>query len=888
MTLMVVWRDCLRTLFGMFLTLAPISAVCEEGSPPSQPGLWSAEPLARPTPPAVRTNERVASPIDRFVLARLEAAGLSMAPAADKRTLLRRAYFDLLGLPPSYEEVEAFVRDDSPDAYEKQVDKLLESPHYGERWARYWLDLVRYADTNGYERDATKPGAWRYRDYVIDSLNDDKPYNRFVVEQLAGDELPDRSKQTVIATGLMRLGTWDDEPNVQAEYTYERLEDLVHTTSSAFLGLTVKCARCHDHKFDPIRQAEYYEYASAFFAGYVAFGENMGGPTAEKLGFDVLGWTDRGRTAPPLHVLQNGEPHAPLQAVQPGALTLVTQLEPGFKAPPDEAKTTRRRLQLARWITDEANPLTPRVMVNRLWQHHFGQAIVRTPNNFGHNGIPPTHPKLLDWLAAELVAGGWKLKRMHKLIMLSSAYRMAVEHPEHGQFFEKDSSNLLLWHFNRRRLESEAFRDAMLAVTGELNVTMGGPGFYPTISDEALEGLSRKGASWGVSSAEERRRRSIYIFTKRSLLVPLMTTFNFSDTTASCPKRDVTTVAPQALALLNNHFVHGRSAALARKITAEVGTNRGRQIERVWQRALGRSPSVTETKDALSHLDAQLAYYREWRKETLRLYEKNLTPRGVQNEDVVSKTTGLSLWLRADRGVMTDSQGSVTAWTDYSGNDRNATQEDTESRPTLVTEAIDGKPALRFDGLRHFLRVDGKLIDSQLFAIFAVATDRGTEGHRTILSNWTRDDNTVTSVFLGTTGPGRVRFTDAFANATVLKEPTKPFALGASSTARRTLVFQNGTPIARSIRFSDRNVETSYLIGAQGDNGEHWDGEIAELLVFNRELTDNEARRIHDYLTHRYNLPPPAQPAPPQSAEQLALASLCHVLLNTNEFIYVD
>ncbi|HEU4754357.1 MAG TPA: DUF1549 domain-containing protein, partial [Armatimonadota bacterium] len=340
--------------------------------------LWSAQPVRRAPIPKVKDAAWVRSPIDAFILARLEAKGMRPAPPAGKRELARRVYFDLTGLPPSPEAVQAFLADRRPDAYERLVDRLLASPQYGERWARYWLDLVRYADSNGYERDAEKPNSWKYRDYVIASLNADKPYDRFVTEQLAGDELPDRSEETVAATGFLRLGTWDDEPNDPLDYRYERLDDLVHATSTAFLGLTVKCARCHDHKFDPIPQKDYYAFAAAFYGGYLEGGV-LGGPPPAALPYPVLGFTDRGREAPALHLLEKGDSRREGPVVEPGFLSAVTEVSapPGGVRPPD-AKTTGRRLRLARWLTDPAHPLTARVLVNRVWQHHFGFGLVRS------------------------------------------------------------------------------------------------------------------------------------------------------------------------------------------------------------------------------------------------------------------------------------------------------------------------------------------------------------------------------------------------------------------------------------------------------------------------------------------------------------------------------
>ncbi len=374
-------------------------------------GLWSLEPVARPALPAVERGDWVRTPIDRFVLARLEAKGWQPAGGVSRAKLIRRAYFDLWGLPPSPEDVQAFVADERPDAYERLIDRLLASGHYGERWARHWLDLVRFAETNGYERDALKKNAWRYRDWVIDGLNADMPYDQFVVEQLAGDELPEASDSARIATGFLRVGTFDDEPNDPAKYKFEQLDDLVHATSTAFLAVTLKCARCHDHKFDPIPQTDYYAVLNFFVGGKAADGE-------------LLAFADAG-AKPEVHLLKGGEPAHPGQVVPAGFLSMVSQ------DPSDESAAPApdgRRLQLARWITDPANPLTARVMVNRLWQHHFGEGLVRTPDNFGTMGDEPTHPELLDWLACELVDGGWRLKRLHKLIMLSSVYQMDSAH----------------------------------------------------------------------------------------------------------------------------------------------------------------------------------------------------------------------------------------------------------------------------------------------------------------------------------------------------------------------------------------------------------------------------------------------------------------------------
>ncbi len=386
-----------------------------------KPALWSLAPVVRPEAPRVSNTAWPRTAVDPFILAGLEAKSWQPAAPIARERLIRRAYFDLWGLPPSPEEVSAFVADASSEAYERLIDRLLASPHYGERWARYWLDLVRFAETNGYERNALKQGAWQYRDWVIQSLNDDKPYDRFVIEQLAGDELADASDQTRIATGFLRIGTFDDEPNDPLKYKFEQLDDLIHATSTTFLAVTLKCARCHDHKFDPIPQTDYYAMLNFFIGGKAAEGP-------------LLAYTDAGPEAPAVQLLLGGDPTHPGAAVAPGYLSMVPAVARAVDPPVAGAKTTGRRLQLARWIANGRNPLTARVMVNRLWQHHFGEGLVRTPDNFGKLAADPTHPQLLDWLASEFVEGGWRIKRMHKLIMLSAAYQMDSSHPREAEY----------------------------------------------------------------------------------------------------------------------------------------------------------------------------------------------------------------------------------------------------------------------------------------------------------------------------------------------------------------------------------------------------------------------------------------------------------------------
>lgn len=862
------------------------------GYPESTPaaGLWSLKPVRRPAPPRVKNPEWVRNPIDAFVLARLEAKGLAPAPPADRATLIRRAFYDLTGLPPTPEEVRTFVSDHRPDAYERLVDRLLASPRYGERWARYWLDLVRYADSSGYERDAEKPYSWKYRDYVIRAFNEDRPYTQFVTEQLAGDELPNRTEETLAATGLLRVGTWDDEPNDPLEYRYERLDDLVNVAGTAFLGLTVKCARCHDHKFDPISQRDYYAFAANFYGGYLDEADRklQGGPPPDRLGgLEVLAFTDQGREAPPLHRLKNGEARSEAEEVPPGFLQAIGPLGHRIDPAPENASTTRRRLQLAAWMTDPKNPLPARVMVNRVWQYHFGEGIVRSPNNFGRTGELPSHPELLDWLASSFAAGagslgrpepgtrnseancGWRSKPLHRMIMLSNTYRMASVHPLAERYEQLDSGNHLLWRQNRRRLDADALRDSMLAVSGELNLKMGGRGFFPTVSSEALEGLSRKGAEWTPSTPDEQRRRTVYMFLKRALLMPLLTTFDFGDTTQPLGQRDVTIVPTQALTLLNNDFVHERAAGLAERVERDTQGAVEGQVTRAWALALGRPPTARERATALRHVSQ------------VEADAARRSPGAPMEADLPAKAR---LWLRADRGVSTDSEGRVLRWTD-SGSATAAAPPSPKNAPTLVKGAVSGQPALRFDGQARFLALPDNLLSSQQLTIIAVANDRDGGGqHREIFSNWRREDNVGTSLFLGLTQDGMVRFTDVFAPAGRVERPEEPFVLTAVSNGGGAVVYQNRREIARrNSPLPERKLTAPYVIGQQGNiQGEYWNGDLAELWVYDRALTPAELGKIWDWTAHRYGI------APTPSPRRLALTSLCRVLLNTNEFCFVD
>lgn len=557
---------------------------------------WAFQPLSVQVPPA--TPSKAAHPVDAFIEARLADRSLEASAPASRRTLIRRLSYDLTGLPPTPEEVEAFVADPSEQAWEHLIDRLLESPHYGEKWGRHWLDLVRFAETNSYETDGAKPNAWRYRDYVIQSFNSDKPYDRFIREQLAGDELPDATDETRIATGYYRLGIWDGDPADRELAKYDQLDDLVATTGHVFLGLTVDCARCHDHKIDPISQRDYYALLS-FFRNVNPY--KNGGATDEaplqgtspndKNAPKALVVSEAGSTPPTTFLLRRGNPESPGDAVEPAFPHILNPPAPRI-VPPASGSTSGRRLALAEWIASPDNRVTARVLVNRVWQHHFGRGLARTPSDFGLQGQPPTHPELLDWLARDFMGQGWSLKRLHRRLLTSQAYqRSSVASPE---MLKADPANDLLARFDMRRLTAEEIRDSTLWISGSPNRKMFGPGVYVTLPKEILAGQSVPGQGWGNAPAEEQLRRSIYIHVKRSLLMPVLAGFDLAETDRSTPVRFSTTQPTQALGMLNGTFFNEHAMRLADRVRREAGDSTEARVRRALALVTTRPPTDTE------------------------------------------------------------------------------------------------------------------------------------------------------------------------------------------------------------------------------------------------------------------------------------------------------
>ncbi|MEY3026029.1 MAG: hypothetical protein RLZZ238_926 [Planctomycetota bacterium] len=858
---------------------------------------WSYRPLVKPAAPKVSDEAWIRGEIDRFILGPIEAKGLRPAPEADRASLIRRASYDLTGLPPTPEEVAAFVADESPDAFERLVDRLLASPHYGEKWARHWLDIVRYADTNGFERDSDKNSAWKYRDFVVRALNDDMPYARFVKAHVAGDELPDRDFDTLVATGFFRLGLWDDEVPDLKQALADDLDSMVDTTARTFLAISMNCCRCHDHKGDPIRQKEYYQFA-AYFAGvapykespfnsieadnvlrmvrsdfgkadpeaeiaaYVArrdalvaeiralegadadaFADNApaaglvahlrfedgrsataanevagaqaasvrdagfgadgrigkafrfdggddrveierpvgddftisfffrttdvgGGSDSDRRWFlgkglvdgevpgivrdfgvsfishgyvsagtgepetfissgpghndgrwhhvaftrhretgDIALWIDgspvdraRGSTArldtprklaigamqpgagafsgdidevrfydrvldeteiratalgvsrpdsvrdavrarggedavkrldemhaqlaamrapdwkgetvlavrelrepAPMHVMLRGSPHAPGDLVEPAVPLVAARFAPGQAVKPAHGESSGRRLALAEWMVDARNGLAWRTIANRIWQHHFGEGLSSTPNDFGRLGEQPTHPELLDWLAATMIEQGGSLKAMHRIVMTSAAYRMSSVPGERE--LAQDAPNQLLTRFRMRRLTAEELRDSMLVANGSFNDAVGGPPVLPPLPKEVLATSSRPYEVWPVTPEETWSRRSLYIKLKRSIQHPLLTSFDLADLDGSCPVRFSTVVPTQALSMMNGELTNREAALLARRVEREHPGDLRAQIVRARRLASARTPSDAEIDEAIAFID---------------------------------------------------------------------------------------------------------------------------------------------------------------------------------------------------------------------------------------------------------------------------------------------
>jgi Protein of unknown function (DUF1549)/Protein of unknown function (DUF1553) len=633
---------------------------------PAERRYWAFQPRKNVTPPAF-TNPAdrawVKTPVDAFLLAGIEKAGLKPAPQADRITLIRRVTFDLTGLPPTPEEIDAFVNDRSTKAWEHLVDRLLDSPRYGEQWGRHWLDVVRFAESDGYEYDTHRPDAYRFRDYVVASFNSDKPYDQFIKEQIAGDEMDPTNETYLVASGFNRLGPLRKNAGNQnvASSRNEVLTEMTNVVGAAFLGVTVGCARCHDHKFDPVRQSDYYRL-QGFFAQTQpndliratpeeqeawnakvkplqqqmrqaqmkmrrATEEEKGKLQMELDSLDeqmplpltaIYAVKNDPNQASPIHLLFKGDYLQPLDSV--GARPLGILLPDN--APEDPVTAQNPRTKLANWLADSANPLTARVMVNRLWEYHFGRGIVSTPNDFGLMGGRPSNPELLDYLANQFVEGGWKMKAIHRMILLSSAYRQASASPIEKIAAEKDAENALVWKFSIRRLEAEEIRDAMLTVSGRLNGKYGGPSVMQPIDQDLVKMLKRPQYWVATKDKAEYDRRTLYMIYKRNLQLPFMGVFDAPDMQLSCARREQSTHAPQALELLNGQTSNDLAQSFADRL-AEHRLTAPERIDLAWRLAIGRPPTPREKLLASRYLSEEAGSKLRLKELALDIFNLN-------------------------------------------------------------------------------------------------------------------------------------------------------------------------------------------------------------------------------------------------------------------------
>lgn len=609
---------------------------------------WAFQAIQRPEPPAVADESWVRNPIDAFILDRLEREGIAPSPEADRATLIRRLSLDLLGIPPTPEEVDAFVQDRAPNAVEALVDRLLSSPHYGERWGRHWLDLARYADSDGYEKDNPRPEAFRFRDWVINALNSDLPFDRFTIEQLAGDLLPDASLEQRTAAGFHRNTLTNTEGGVdQEEFRVAAVVDRVNTTGTVWLGLTVGCAQCHTHKYDPITQREYYQLFAFFNASDE---ENL--PLEPPSPDDSSEKADKPKAKAPVphirtfrepppesrrstHILIRGDFLRPGESVDPETFEVLPPMAPEGDDPD--------RLDLAHWIVDSENPLTARVTVNRIWFHLFGRALVPTMDDFGTQGELPSHPELLDWLASEFQRLGWSQKSLIRTIVLSATYRQSsVSRPE---LSDRDPENVWLARQNRVRLEAEVIRDASLAAAGLLSPKLGGPSVFPPQPPGISDLTYARSARWQESSGEDRYRRGLYTFFRRTSPYPMLTTFDAPDANVCAVGRETSNTPLQALTLLNDAVFVECARSLALRVARE---SEDETIARAFRLVLGRSPSPDERQILESLYQEFLADFRDDPEAVSELLGATSVPDDLPSEQVAALTATARVLLNLD------------------------------------------------------------------------------------------------------------------------------------------------------------------------------------------------------------------------------------------------
>lgn len=927
---------------------------------------WAYQPVRRPAVPEVNDNGWSRNEIDRFVFRRLAEAGIQPAPEADPRTLIRRAYFDLIGLPPSAEEIAQFEKESTRNpqsAFRNLIDRLLESPRYGERWARHWLDLVRYAESDGYKADGFRPHAWRYRDYVIRALNDDKPYDRFVMEQLAGDEIAPDDPDAIVATAYLRHWIYEyNQRDVRTQWT-TILNDVTDVTADVFLGTSLGCARCHDHKFDPILRRDYYrmqafftpmlprddlplgddsqlaEYRTKLAEWEAATAEirrqieaiekphfekaarpaiskfprdirpMLSKPVAERVPFEhqiadlafrqvtpelekldmktklkgeeKARWealrneleqydhlkpqplppaftvTDVGPVAPPTEI-----PGAADGAqIAPGYFTVLDESDAEIVPPASAQNSTGRRAALARWIASPDNPLSTRVVANRIWQYHFGHGITRTSSDFGHLGEPPSHPELLDWLTSEFVDRGWSFKQMHRLIMTSATYRQSSRRPAPEVARLNDPENRLLWRMDTRRLDAEQIRDAILAVSGQLDLKMGGP-----------------------SVDTKSPRRTIYTRVIRNRRDPLLDVFDAADNFNSTSQRNVTTTAPQSLLMINGPWTLARAKVLASRLEKQRLPN-DRLVDAAYRSVFGRPADDEEKAAAMAFLTDQslpaeanaaddgpadltatmphrdspaIDLQSGDRQQRLELPDNPSLPAG----DFTVEAIVLLRSLYEDATVRT----IAAQWdsdTNHAGWAFGVTSTKSKYQPRNLILQLVGDPAKGGGGYEVIASDLRPELDKPYYLAASVRIgETGPEGITFYMKDLSRDGAPLEKAQAAHKVSGHYR-------------SSVPFTIGGRANTNRH--FWDG--LVDEMRLTAKALAEDQLLlhqqERQTETVGHWTFDAADQL-----LADSASKQHH--------LNWSAKAASSHPAVTSAFVDFCHVLLNANEFIYVD
>jgi cytochrome c553 len=873
-----------------------------------QKAFWSFQPVKNYSLPQVKRQSWPVSPVDAFILAKLESVGLEPASSADRRTLLRRVTYDLTGLPPTPDEIKAFVNDSSPKAFETVVDRLLASPRYGERWGRHWLDVARFAESAAHDGNNAYLHAWRYRDYVIDAFNKDKPYDQFVVEQLAGDLLPKTGKREIdfermVATGFLQVGPKPVVMRDKKQMLLDIADEQIAATGTAFMGLTLACARCHDHKFDPLLATDYYSFAGIFMSTHIMEDQLPDSkwiePTVE--GSDgqkvrVMAVEDQPKPVN-LRVHLRGN-YRTLGAEAPRRFL---QIIAGEKHPPIQTKGSGR-LELARWIASANHPLTARVMVNRIWQHHFGSGLVASSNDFGARGDKPSHPMLLDWLASRFVESGWSIKAMHRLMFLSKTYQQA--YVENADAEQVDPNNRLLWCMPRRRLSAEEIRDSLLAVSGELDASMGGTLFTSgyTFNDKKRELAVVDIGDPAKYPPFQAPRRSVYLPMIRNQMPPMLTLFDVANEHESTAVRSQTTIAPQSLFLLNSQFVRERSLALARLLEANTESSDEQRIHTLYLLTLGRPPEEVEVQSGRQFLEIYQAEIDpdNSRQRAAKTAESLAS---TSYESQIRGTAGLVAYYRLnERGphkkgqpVVANHVGGGKADGLYVGNPAlgrpgaiHAASPDAKTNTSIALNGKDQKVTIEDVESLNFktreISVEYWVNPSRVAEGMTIGRDDLAAGVRYWKSGlFVRkvngvDKNIVSHEFFGQGGLRMVA--DARSVAEVNQWTHVVFTFGDS----RRRLYVNGQMV------DELNVSGNFgagpvplTLGARRDNVEWLQAGLDEVAIYNRVLEGSTVRRHYTVGSGH----PPKEDGP-YSPRLMAWRSYCQALLCMNEFIFVD